>query len=343
MGRKPKIKVEPLVSNQLLDALKFLSLVTKTTGAPFETHVLLSNKCAIASNGIISAGIQIEENLTCCPQNKLIIEALSKCKNEFKISQINENRIIVQNDKFKATIPCIPIDSINNVIPDGNNFIINDNFKLALEKIEILAEEGAQKVHLASVLMYNKSVIATNGSIIFEYWHGIDLPTNLTLPKSFVKTLINCKKKLVGFGSSQSSATFWFDDNSWLKTQIFAEKWPDVSGVLNKECDPKPIVGNFWEAFEAVAPFSEGDVFFKEIVISSNGNVDRNIKQGLCSHNTEGLGAQYELPGLPTNLTFSIKNLSLLKGLVKSIDWCTKEGHLMFFGDNIRGIIAGRK
>lgn len=329
MPRKPKVKSNEPSSNQLLEALKFLSLVTKATGAPFETHVFLSNKCAVASNGIISAGITIQEELNCCPQNKLLIEAISKCKNDFKISQIDENRIEVKNDKFKAIIPCVYIAILSRIDPDSNNYIINDDFSKALEKVEILAEEGAQKVHLASVLMYNKSVIATNGSIIFECWHGLNLPTNLTLPKSFAKTLINCKKKLVGFGSSQSSATFWFDDNSWLKTQIFAEKWPDVSGVLNKECDPQPIVGNFWDALEAVAPFSEGDVFFKD--------------QGLCSHNTEGLGARYELPSLPDNLTFSIKNLSLLKGLVKSIDWCTKEGHLMFFGDQIRGIIAGRK
>lgn len=332
MARKPRSKPVEQQSNKLLSALQFCQLVLSDKGTPVETHLTLNNRTATAFNGILSAGHLIDEDLNTAPNNKLMIEALSKCGQNLSITQA-DNKLSIRSDKFKAIVPCLDPSSLPVSVPDNNMFSINDDLIKAIEAVGVLANEDAQTVHAASILIRSGSAVSTNGFIIFEYWHGMNLPT-LALPKAFVSPIVKATKKINGFGFSENSVTFWFEDNCWLKSQLYRDQWPDVDHLLNRQSNMFPVPAGFWEALDAIAPFAqEGFVYFDNELIKT--------------HRDGEMGATYEVAGIPKGPVFNIKNLMMIKPFAQVIDFVAPgptEGTtmLMFQGDRIRGVMLGR-
>lgn len=332
--KKRNDSVKEASNSSLLSALKFCNLVTKSEGAPFETHILLDNHNAIAFNGILASAHRISEDIKCAPNAELITQALSKCGDNLSITQLDNGRLSIKSNKFKCIVPCIDPTLLNAALPDPPLAAIDDRFKEAVAAVAGLPSETAQSVVAASVLMAGASVIATDRVTMMEAWHGIDLPYGIALPKTFATTLTKINKKLTKFGFSQSSATFFFEDESWLRTQFFAEPWPDVRSILDRKCNPWPIPNDFWKALDAIEPFSdEGNVFFDNGVMRS--------------HINEGEGASYECFSLTKGPVFSIKQLNTIRPYVEQIDFMAQGIHTnsmcMWFGKSCRGAIAGRE
>jgi hypothetical protein len=332
MARKPRTTKAPETTNKFLDALKFCQLVLSDKGTPVETHLVLNNKTAIAFNGIIAAGHLIDEDIYAAPNNKLMIEALSKCGQNLSIVQLDNNRISIKSEKFKAIVPGLDPTSLPSAYPDNLNIAINNELKKAIEVVGVLANEDGQAIYNSSILIRNGSALSTNGYIIFEYWHGLELPT-IALPKAFVDPVVKSVKDLSGFGHSDYSATFWFQDNSWIRSQLYRDQWPEVDHFLNKQAHYFNIPEGFWDGLAAIAPFSQdGLCYFDNELIKSHA--DANV------------GATYEVAGLPKGPIFNIKNLMMIKPYAKIIDFVVPHGDtlmLMFQGDNIRGCMLGRK
>lgn len=335
MARKPrtvKAKVEPKETNPFLNALRFVQLVLHDKGAPIETHMRLQNKTVVGFNGIIGAGAFIQEDIYAAPNAKLMIEALSKCGQNLSITQLDNGRISIKSDKFKAIVPCIDPNSIPTILPDTPVAQVDDKIKKAIEAVGVLADENAQRVFAASILIRSGSCLATNGAIIFEAWHGIDLPT-LALPKAFVQPIVKTQKQLKLFGFSASTATFWFEDESWIRSQLFKEEWPQVDHLLNRPAKFFDIPKSFWEGLDAIAPFStDGLVYFED---------------GLLKTNDDGQGASYEVAGVPKGPIYNIKNLMTIRPYAKQIDFVAQgmsadTTMLCFVGENIRGAMLGR-
>lgn len=329
--RKKEIETN---SSSLLSALQFCSVVSEKTGAAYETHIGLRNKWAIAFNGIIAAGAPILEDIYCHPHTLLFAEALSKCDESYSLTQLDNGRLSIKSGKFKAIVPCLDPALMQNAAPDPQIVGITNKFKEAIEAVGVLANENALHVLTASVLMNGTSVISTNRLMIFEAWHGLDMPPNIPLPKQFVAALVKQKKNLTGFGFSNNSATFYFEDGCWLRTQLYNDQWPDISSILNRSANLWPIDPNFFKALESILPFSE------------DGNIysDTNL---LMSH-PDNQGASYECTGIPKGFVYPGKQLMMLKGHTKRIDYMASGVHnnsycLVFEGDTVRGIISGRK
>lgn len=334
MPPKPRTKSTAPKSG-LLAALEFVSCVSDRVGAPYETHVGLRNKWAVAFNGIVAAGAPIPDDIYCYAHTITLVEALSKCAEGYSLTQLDQSRLSIKSGRFKAIVPCLDPVLIQMAEPDPQIVGITNKFKEAVDAVGVLASENAQHVLTASVLMNGGSVISTNRVMLLEYWHGLDLPSNIPLPKEFVKALTKQKKNLTGFGFSRSSATFYFEDGCWLRTQLYADEWPDVSRILNREANLWSIDPAFYQALDAVASFSE------------DGNVYSRLNL-LCSHADEGVGATFECSGIPAGFVYPIKQLMILKPYVKTIDYMANGVHdssycLVFAGDVCRGVISGRQ
>lgn len=335
MPPKPRSTRPVETKSSLLQALSFCAVVSEKLGTPFETHIGLKNKWAIAFNGVIAAGSPIEEEIYCYPHNLMLMEALSKCDESYSFTQLDNGRLSIKSGKFKAIVPCLDPSLMQEALPDPQIVGITNKFKDAVEAVGVLANENAQHILTASVLMSGQTVISTNRVMLLEYWHGLDLPPNIPLPKQFVAALVKQKKNLTGFGFSNCSATFYFEDGSWLRTQLYNDEWPDVSKILNREANLWTIDINFFKALEAVTPFStDGNIYF------NNGKLN--------SHPNENAGASYECGGLPNDVIYPAKQLAIMKQYVKKIDYRAQGIHdssycLVFQGDYCRGVISGRQ
>lgn len=330
MPPRPK-KPSTKTSSRLLEVVRFLSLIAREEGAPNETHILLQNKTATAFNGTLGAGCIIDEDLFCAPHAKTFLNALSKCGENYSLTQIDQSKLSIKSGPFKAIVPCIDPTLIYFPTPDTNVAPIDDTLKECLTSIEKIKPENGQRVITLSFLMNGGSIIATDGKILVEAWHGLNLPTNVPIPKAIIPVLLSAKK-LIGFGLSSTTATFYLEDNSFIRTQLYAEGWPDISGLLERQSSPIPVPKNFFKGLEAIKDFSDnGMIYFKDGKLQSS--------------DSDGKGAEFEVPELKSGPVYSAKYLVLLKDMAEKIDFYVpaerKSLMLAFTGPKVRGILMG--
>lgn len=327
-ARARKSKNETKAASGLIEALRFINVAQKSSGPAFATHCALFNGMAVAYDGVLSVAHRIPDELNACPNTASLLAALAKCGQGFTITHLDSGRLAVKSDKFKAFVPCVAFDEMPQVEPDAKIAVIDDRIKAALAAVVPLASETAQRVAFAATLLQANSAVATNGSVLLEYWHGIDLPPGLLLPKAAVNAILKTPKPLAGFGYSQSSATFYFDDESYIKTQLYDERYPNYESVLDAPSAPLPLPEDFFTAVAAVEPFSENNVCY-----FADG--------AMRSHAIESEGASYEIEGLPFPMAFNMQFLRMVEPSFKQVCFDKEKGKALFFGENARGAIMG--
>lgn len=318
-------------TSQLLQAIKNVNTILKDEGRPQDTHVLLQNNWAIAHNGVLGIGEKIVEDLNICPNAKVLEQALSKCGQQFSITQL-ETQLSVKSGKFQAKVPCMPSESLARSFPDSPCALISDKLRASIEAVAPLALEGQDSVVTASLLIKDGTIVATDRKVIIQHYHGINLP-EIAIPKAIIGPLVKNVKPLAQFGFSNSSCTFYFDDESWLKSQLYADKWPDINMILNRAHNALTLPEGFYEAVKALEPFSDdGFVYFET--------------NKMLSHPSEEKGASYEVYGLPSGPAFNIKQLKMIEPYARKVDFLSEGNHgskqLIFFSEHCRGAIAGR-
>lgn len=333
MPPRPK-KPSEKTSSKLLEVVRFLSCITKDEGAPTDTHILLSNKTATAFNGIVGAGAIIDEDLVCAPHAKTFLNALSKCGENYSLTQLDQSKLSIKSGPFKANIPCIDPALLLFPTPDANIAPIDDKFKEAISLVEKVKPENGQRVVTLSFLLNGASIIATDGKILIEAWHGLDLPTGIPIPKATIPVLLSHSKKLIGFGISGITVTFYFEDNSFIRSQLYKEQWPDISHITEKPSNPITVPPDFFKGVSAVNEFSSnGFIYFNDGKIQS--------------HEVDEKGAQFEVEGLRKGPVYSVKYLNLIKDIVEKVDFYVQannssKGYMMtFYGKNCRGVLMG--
>lgn len=327
MARKPKLKPSDVPGDgKLLDALKFIDVAQTPAGTLYETHIVLNNYWASAFNGCLAAGMPIQENLAACPQSAAFLSALARCGDEYTLTQLDAGKLCVQTQKFKAFIPCSDLADMQRAYPDAAVIGITDEFRKALKICQTDGFAGDERIFNQSILVKSGSCVGTNGALAIEYWHGLNLPT-IVVPKAFAEAVCKIKKPLKGFGCSNVSATVHYEDNSWLRTQLFVEPWPDMSRVLDVKSNPWPVPTGLFDGLRSMLPFLENSqVWFKDGL--------------LRSHVSELVGAQYKIEGLPSGPIFNAKQLLEIEPLITSIDFMG-DSRAHFFGENMRGVLMG--
>jgi hypothetical protein len=318
-------------TSQLLQSIKNINTILKDEGRPLETHVLLQNNWAIAHNGVLGMGEKIAEDLNIAPNAKILEQALSKCGQQFSITQL-DTQLSVKSGKFQAKVPCMPAESLALSFPDSPCALISDKLRASIAAVAPLALDGQDSVVTASLLIQGGTIVATDRKVIIQHFHGIDLPT-VAIPKAIIGPLIKNVKPLKQFGFSKSSCTFFFEDDSWLKSQFYADQWPDVNAILSRAHNAVTLPEGFYEAVKSLEPFSEdGFVYFET--------------NKMLSHPNEEKGASYEVYGLPSGPAFNIKQLKIIEPFAKKVDFLAEGNYgskqLMFFSEHCRGAIAGR-
>lgn len=331
-----KGKTAPNPAATLIAAVKFISVAQAKNGTVAETYCHIAHNWAAASNGVLTVATKIEEDLQACPQTSTFLDALNRVDTDLQITQISQGFLSVASGDFRGVIPCAPFEQVPITPPDEPVAGIDDRLKQAFEAVLKVPNDSSPHPEYAGVLLQGGSVVATNGAVIFEYWHGIDLPPNLLLPKVALQAVLKSGKKLERLGFSPSSVTFWFEDGSFIKTQTFAAQFPAYKNVI--ECnygDMWPVPDNFFKAVEAVASFSDGGlVYFKNGQVVSNPN--------------DETPSFYRIEGLPEGVGFDGKYIAMIEGRASRLLFQDEDPtgrneipRLFFVGNDLRGVIAG--
>ncbi len=321
---KKDAKVNPAAG--LIAALKFVSVCQKKVGEQQVQFCIIANKWIAATNGVLTVATPIAEDFECNAHTYQLIDALTKAKDDLQVVSLSDSCLSIKSGDFTGLVPCIPDGVLQIDGPDPSCAIVNDVLKAALMSTASLIVENAPNEYLAGVLLQADSCVGTDGSAMIEHWHGINLPCML-VPRQAAIAIAKCPKLLVGFGYSGPTATFWFEDGSFIKTRLFGSNYPNYKSVLDIEgINAWPLPEGFFAAVKSIAPFcSTGNVHF------NNGFI--------YSDELETEASSYKFEGVPGGTTFNLKRLLQLEPYAQKVHFFTERRCLYFFGENVRGAL----
>jgi hypothetical protein len=320
-------------TNTLLAALQFVASVQpKRSAIAAEMFCRLFANKLVATAGPLSAGINIQEEIECCPNTQKLIEALKQCPDAINLTMLTNNELSVRSGNFQAIIPCIKQHELPAIYPNAQTHPVTVEFEQALKQVGSIVSDKAKTILQSSVQLLDGSIVGSNGEVIFEAWHGCPGPQGPILPKLFITAIKKRKGKSLYFlGVATNSLTAYYDDGSWIKTAIQSDPaFPDLRSFLSLNSNPGPTPLGFFEAIERLEPFSQ----------------DRRLyftSEGICTDNYKTDGAINLCDDLPVGISFNIESIQLLNGIAEKIDFNVSDRMAYFFGRNIRGAIGCKR
>ena len=318
----------------MLKELKFvMGAVAKKDFLPAMTHFVIEKGVVRSYNGMIALSSPIPFDIDCKPKASQLVKAIGLCEDTIALSMTPAGKLKVQSGTFKSFIECISEDTAH-VVPEGD-YIPEFNGELLLQALNVLLPfvgEDASRPWTNGILLKGSSAYATNNVIAVEYWLGTPFPFEVNIPLACIKELLRIKEPPKQIQMAKDSITFHYDDSRWVRTQLFDTGWPDISNMLNKECNPVPMDERLFTGLVYLKPFIDkaGRIYFRGDTITT------------CDTDNEE-GATYDIQGFGVTGIYQIDMLNCLKGAVKSIDWSCYPKPCLFFGENLRGAIVGMK
>lgn len=324
MARKPKQKQTP---STLLAALKFIEPASREIGAINQTHCALGGNWAVAFDGVTALASPIDSDIVAYPHTKKFIAALSRCDADtLQITQLDESRLAIKSGRFQSYVPCISPGLFQILPPDPPLCPIDEKVVKSLEVVGKIAKENAPRMVAAAVLLRYGSAVSTDGVIMFEHWHACSIPGDCVIPKSFITEITKIAKKPTHIGRSESSMTIYFEDKSWIRTQLYNEPYPNADRILETKSNTQPIPKDFWEGLEKISGPDANEVFLSS--------------KSLRTHYEKEIGSSFEIEGLPENRRFNLNYLRMFEPYATQVDFSTDDNRMaMFFGDNFRGVL----
>lgn len=345
MARK---KVISKTAESLAKALTFCSMGVDEDGDTYKAHARIVNGYIVTFNGTLCVGHPIEENelAAVCPHVPTLISAINKSGKSLSMTINDKGHLSVTGENLRAIVPCIPPEGMPPVMPDMKIAELSDSIKEGFKLLlPLTGEDGTQAIDY-SILLRANSMVATNRSVMFEYWHGIDLPPGLGILKATAKAIASVPEKLEGFGWSHGRrVTFWFEGGAFIQSALVGEQWPDVDSIFNGVVGtPEALPAGFFEGIEAVSSFSkDGGIHFD----------NDKVRSGYANYGEDGpvYGATYDVPGMVAKHVFSARDLKLIKPVCDKIDYWSDEAKALFFGPvangeempKVRGVLMKRR
>lgn len=317
-------------TNTLLLALRFVALAQQEIGTLTQTHSMFGGGWLAASDGILTAAAKIEDDLDACPHTRRLLAALERCGAGVAITQTDSLRLSVKSGALRAVVACVEQQQVQVTGPDPLIAPLTPDFLAGCKAIAHISSESGLSVDVMSILIAGPVIRATNRQVMVEFWHANDMPPHVVIPKTAISALIKSGKEPIGFGFTHGrSFTFHFADESWLKSQIFEDLWPNVDKVFAKDLSGQgaPVPVDLFEALNLIGYFSDcGEVKFEPDLLKTV--------------NRESEGAEHDVKGLPEGGRFAIKNLELIAPIAKTLSVKKGDNLAFFYGDRLRGAIS---
>lgn len=330
-GKSTKKKTE--AKSDLIEALRHISLCQSEIGNDTETHCVISQGFISATNNILSCGVFINEDLHLRPNTHRLLKALERCEEPISLTP-REDKLAIKSGPFKALVPCLSMEGFEPGAPDPILGTLTPAFLDALEVAAVATVDRAPLAMNASLLLRSGSVLGTNGHVLVEAWHGSAMPAEFAIPKSFQVVLSKLRKVPASFGASERSFTVYFDDKSWLRTQLYDYIWPETPRtLLDAPSQPKEVPADFFKAVNKVRAFSQDDVIYLNGYVVSAGNQFEGPTDG----------ALYEIATALPAVKLDAAQLALIEPFAEKIDFTSQMPKCMlWWAENVRGAVAYR-
>lgn len=344
MAAKRSRKKEMSEENRaLLAAVQKVTSIQKGTNlSDRQSHCRFFNGYVVATNDVIIYGIPITGlSVECCPHSKTLVAALERCDGE--ITFVLEGSVLtVKSGKIRVPVPCLDASTLVDLQPDSRQGDAGPALATALGQAASLVLETAANLMCRAVFMGPGTVEGIHDSkAAIQIWHGVSPLPNIAMPKDSAVAISKNDSPLVALGLSNGTATFWFEDNSYLRTCLYDVKGPDFDKLFDcKVMDaPKAIESDFFDAIKTMMPFSKVtlDPSSTEAVCFGDGKV----WAGRHAHSDV---ASIDYPNSPIDEgVFNGNYILMFEKFAETVVHDQYNCKLYFAGGPIRGVIIGMR
>lgn len=317
----------------LYESLKFVQgAVAKKDFLPAMAHFAIEKGSVRAYNGVLALCTPIDLDLECKPKAIPMVNAINHCDETVVMSMTPAGKLAIKSGTFRAYIDCVDEKQTPHVWPEGDRMDFNGEAVLkAFKVIEPFIGDDASRQWSNGVLLSGGSAFATNNVTLVEYWLGAQTPRVVNIPRVCIREMLRIGKVPTHAQLTTNSITFHYGDNQWIRSQLYSVEWPDLSRILNTECNAQPIDERLFDGLDKIKPFADkmGRVFIKDGTLST-ATVD-------------GEGAAFHVDQLRCEGVYAIEMLKLLKGIATHADFDTYPRPCLWFGDCVRGAIIGMR
>jgi len=317
----------------MLEQLKFVQgAVAKKDYNPALTHFSIKDGKIKGSNGSLTLCAPIPLDLEIKPKAVPFVKAIQGCKGKtVQIGVTPTGRLSVKAGKFRSLVECTD-QLFPDLEPEGDWVSFKVPILPALKHLIDFTGEDASRQWSLGILFKGDKAYATNNIIAVQFELGSTFPVEINIPKTAVHELLRVGKEPVGAMVTNTSITFMYDKNHWIRTQLYDLGWPDLTKLLNNETELKPFPEGIFEAIETIMPFVDDGtrVYFKDNLVTT-------------TLHDAAVGATVELDEMVPYSVFNAKYFLKLKGIAEQIDLSTYPRPCLFKGPNLRGVIMGMR
>jgi DNA polymerase III sliding clamp (beta) subunit (PCNA family) len=314
----------------LLAALQFVKGAVARKGfAPELTHFEIKGGFIKGFNGDLCLVSPIDLDIEAMPSAVTFIKAIAACKAETAMSLTNAGRLSIKSGKFKAFVACLPEGEFPEVDVTADRIALTGDLIQHLKVVLPFIAEDASKPWARGVLLDGCTATATNNVVIVQKWMPSKFPMRMNIPIGAVKELVRIKEEPIEMAVTERSITFFYEDGRWLQSALMTTDWPDIDRVLDQESTQIKLPPELFENLELLKPFlEEGNQVYME-----NGTISTS--------RDDTVGARFELEDCPEQCCLNHKHLLKLDKVADTIDFSMYPAPIMFYGDNLRGVIIG--
>lgn len=298
------------------------------------THFRIHEGRITGYNGKMSLSAPIALDINCCPKAEQMVKAIEACGEVVRIVMTASGKLSIRSGKFKALVDTVALELFPFVEPDGVDIdgagLIN-----ALKTVAPFMGQDASRPWACGVLLDGFSAYATNNVIFAECWVGKHFPYRVNIPHFAVKELLRLGEDPIRIQLNAHSATFHFEGDRWMMTQLINTEWPNTDGLFAKIKalgEVQPVAPDLWEALDLLKPFVDefGHVYCQGDRLSTSDSPD-----------VEKAGVDLDQPA-PLGI-YNHENFALLAPIATHIDLAAHPAPMTWYGANVRGLFIGMR
>lgn len=316
----------------MLKELKFvMGAVGKKDLLPALTHFRIENNTVRSFNGTIALSTPIPLDINCVPKAEPLVKAIQNCDETVTLNMTPNGKLSIKSGAFRALIECVDHET-PHAVPEGEFFDIDGEALLsAMQGVSPFIGNDASRPWSNGVLLMGHSAFATNNVMAVEYWCGKPFPRICNVPKAAIKEMLRIKEAPIAAQATDTSITFHYEGDRWLRTQLLETAWPDIPKLLTMQSNQVPVDPRLFESLDKLKPFADkmGRVFFKDGTMSTHSHKDE--------------GASVELDTINFNGIYQMEMFILMKGIALTADFTSYPKPCMFMGNMLRGVIIGMR
>ncbi len=252
--------------------LVFGAVATKDI-VPILCHVCIYPGRMQGGDGTITIDAPFECDLApCAVPGQKFLNSVKACKGKPNLSLTDGGKLSVKKGSFKAYLSILPAENFPTDQPRGDSYSVPSDLMKVLKTLKPFISKDASRPWSMGVRFSDNFAYATNNVILARV--PVDWPEGhptFVIPSRAVDALLELAELPSQMNVDENSATFTYNDDSWLKTQLRIDPWPDVGAMLGSMLDPDTEVpGDLLDAVQRVKKFCTNQKF-PQVMLSDRG------------------------------------------------------------------------